>query len=214
VSARVCPCVISGKLLGHDLAPWSTEVVSFRAPFVALLAVGASLSATSSATARPPLIDSSDPCGCNPVLVGWGHSQGGQEWGQRYGIYKRSRFLMISLPDGKGSDNGGGSAWDGDALSRFVFDVDFGDGFGGPDPKMLDGAARQDVKTITFDFTDRPPVTVHPYMASKKLRHRFPFLRHIRFYIAFFSGGDGTLQTATAYDGAGRKLKTQRFGSS
>jgi hypothetical protein len=120
---------------------------------------------------------------------------------------------MISLPDGKGSDNGGGSAWDGDALSHFVFTTDFGGGFAEPDPTMIDGAARQDVKTITFEFSDRLPVSVHPYMASKKLRHRFPFLRHIRFYIAFFSGGEGTLQKATAYDGSGRKLKTDRFGS-
>jgi hypothetical protein len=159
------------------------------------------------------LIDRSDPCGCNPVLVGWGHSQGGQEWGQRYGIYKKGRYLIISLPDGKGMDNGGASSWDGDSLSSFVFTMSSGDGFAEPDPTMWEGAARQDVKTITFQFSDRPPVTVHPYMASRKLRHRYPFLRHIRFYITFFSGGDGTLQTATAYDAAGHTLKVRRFGT-
>jgi hypothetical protein len=188
--------------------------LDIRTPFVALVAFGAFVAGTASASARPPLIDRSDPCGCNPVLVGWGHSQGGQEWAQRYGIYKKTQhFLMVSLPQ-NGTDNGGGSSWDGDALSRNVFHVGFGSGFAEPDPTEMDGAARQDVRSIRFTFTDRPPVVVHPYMASKKLRHRFPFLRHIRFYIVFFSGGEGTIQTATAYNGAGRRLKTQHFGAS
>jgi hypothetical protein len=176
------------------------------------LALGLILAFGGAAIARPPLIDRSDPCGCNPVLVGWGHSRGGQEWGQRYGVYKKSRFLTLNLPNGKGSDNGGGSSWDGDALTRFVFTTDFGSGFAQPDPTMIGGAATQNVRAIRFEFSDRRPVVVHPYMASKKLRHRFPALRHIRFYIVFFSGGEGTLKTATAYDGAGRKLKTDRLG--
>jgi hypothetical protein len=166
------------------------------------------------AAARPPLIDRSDPCGCNPVLVGWGHSRGGQEWAQRYGVYKASRFLVLSLPDDHGDDNGGDTSWDGDALRHFVFTIDFGDGFAQPDSTMLDGAATQNVHAIRFVFSDRPPVVVHPYRASKKLRHRFPILRQTRCYIVFFSGGDGTLQTATAYDGAGRMLRTERFALS
>jgi hypothetical protein len=185
--------------------------VILRTAIAVLLALGLMLASSGAAVARPPLIDRSDPCGCDPVLVGWGHSRGGQEWGQRYGIYKKSRFLMLSLPNGHGGDDGGGSSWDGDALTRFVFTVDFGGGFAEPDPTMLDGAASQNVRTIRFVFSDRPPLVVHPYMASEKLRHRFPILRHTRFYIVFFSGGDGTLQTATGYDGAGRKLKTARF---
>lgn len=188
---------------------WSTRVVRLRSPFVALLAFSALVG---SAAARPPLIDRSDPCGCNPVLVGWGHSQGGQEWGQRYGIYRRSRYLMISLPDAKGEDNGGGAAFDGNALSSSVFFVDFGDGFAPPDPTMMDGAAAEDVHKIQFIFSDRAPLVVYPHKASRRLRHRFPFLRHIRFYVVFFSAGDGTLQTATAYDGSGRELKKHSFG--
>src|SRR4051794_5150207 len=120
------------RLRGALLGP-----MILRTAITFLLALGAPLASSGAAVARPPLIDRSDPCGCDPVLVGWGHSQGGQEWGQRYGTFKASRFLMLSLPNGKGADNGGGSAWEGDALRRLVFTTDFGDGFAEPDPTMI-----------------------------------------------------------------------------
>jgi hypothetical protein len=171
---------------------------------------GAGVRASTAASARPPLIDRSDPCGCDPVLVGWGHSRGGQEWVLRYGVRKQGRFLTLSLPAANGEDNGAEASWNDDALSRFVFRAGFGRGFAPPDPLEVDGAATAEVRTIRWVFSDRPPLVVHPYMASSRLRHRFPFLRHIRFYVAFYSGVEGTLKTTTAYDAAGRKLKTRR----
>jgi hypothetical protein len=144
------------------------------------------------------------------VLVGWGHSKGGQEWAQRYGVSGQSRYFVNSLPEGTSSFGAAEASWNDDALSRFVFHSGFGSGFAQPDPLEVDGVARADVRTIRFIFSDRPPLVVHPYMASKQLRVRFPFLRHIRFYIAFYSGDEGTLQASTAYNGAGRTLKTRR----
>jgi hypothetical protein len=170
---------------------------------------GAGALVGTTASARPPLIDRTDPCGCDPVLVGWGHSRGGQEWVQRYGVRKQSRFLILSLPEATGADGGAEASWTDDALSHFVFHAGFGSGFAQPDPLEVSGAATVDVRTIRFIFSDRPPLVVHPYMASSRLRYRFPFLRHIRFFVVFYSGGEGALQTTTAYDAAGRKLKTR-----
>jgi hypothetical protein len=182
--------------------------VCFRLALLAVLASGALVSTT--ASARPPLIDRSDPCGCDPVLVGWSHSRGGQEWAQRYGVRKQRRFLTLSLPSGNGEDNGGEGSWNDGALSRVVFIAGFGSGFALPDPMEVSGAATATVRTIRFIFSDGPALVVHPDMASSGLRHRFSFLRHIRFFVVFFSGREGTVKTATAYDGAGRKLKTHR----
>jgi hypothetical protein len=184
--------------------------VALRTPLVALLTFGALLTATSSSAGRPPLIDRSDPCGCNPVLVGWGHSQGGQEWGQRYGVYKKTSYLMLSLPDAQGHDNGGGSAWDGWTRKR-LFTISFAGDFAEPDPEMVSGAAADQVHELRFAFSDGPTLVVHPKKASSRLRHRFRFLQHVRFYSLFYASSEGTLQTVTAYDGSGRKLKTGRF---
>jgi hypothetical protein len=188
----------------------STEGVCLRLAVLAVLASGA-LVGTTAASARPPLIEQQDePCGCNLVLVGWGHSTGGQEWVQRYGVRKQSRFLTLSLPAANGEDNGGEGSWNDGALSRIVFIASFGNGFAAPDSWEVSGAATADVHTIRFIFSAGPPLVVHPYMASSRLRHRFSFLRHIRFFLVFFSGREGTVKTATAYDGAGRELQRHR----
>jgi hypothetical protein len=181
-----------------------------RTSFVALLTFGALLAGMTPAGARPPLIDHSDPCGCDPVLVGWGHSQGGQEWGLRYGVHKETSYLMISLPDTAGNDNGGGSSWDGWARGQ-MFTISFGDGFAQPDPQLVSGAAAEKIHTLRFTFSDGPPLVVHPRKASSRLRQRFRFLRHVRFYILFYADSQGEVQTVTAYDGGGRKLERQLF---
>ena len=174
---------------------------------LAVLASGALVGATA-ASARPPLIEhQNEPCVCNLVLVGWGHSAGGQEWVQRYGARKQSRFLSLSLPAANGEDNGAGASWNDGALSRIVFIASFGNGFAPPDWMEVSGAATADVRTIRFTFSNRPPLVVHPYMASTRLRRRFPFLRQIRFYVVFYGGVEGRVKAITAYDGAGRELK-------
>jgi hypothetical protein len=48
-------------------------------------------------------------------------------------------------------------------------------GFAPPTPMEVSGAATAEVHTIRFIFSDRPPLVVHPYVASSRLRDRFPF---------------------------------------
>lgn len=153
---------------------------------------------------RPPLVDRTDPCGCNPVLVGFGHSRGGQPWALRYGVRRRTSYLTISLPE-HGTDDGGGQSWPG-FRDGFQFTISFGDGFAAPDPVLVSGATSLRVRRLRITFGDRPPLVVHPWRAPAHLRKRFTFLRDVRFFVTFFDGGDGTFVGATAYDNRGRRL--------
>lgn len=153
-------------------------------------------------------------CGCDPVVVGSGYSRAGQRWAQRYGIDKRHRhWVLFSMPNGNCPNPGCGFTVSRRELSRLPFNLFIGHDLAEPDPTAFNGVTSPDVRKITFKFSARPPVTVHPYLASEKLRQRFPFLREIRFYTVFFEGDYRTLRTAIAYDAAGRTLKTQRFGN-
>ena len=154
-------------------------------------------------------------CDCKPVVIRSGYSRAGQRWVQRYGIDRlRRHWVLFSMPNGNCDDPGCGYTVSRRGLARLVFSLLFvGHDLPQPDPTAFNGASSPDVRTITFQFSARPPVTVHPYRASGKLRQRFPFLREIRFYTVFFEGDYRTLRTAIAYDATGRRLKTQRFGN-
>jgi hypothetical protein len=153
-------------------------------------------------------------CDCHPVVVGSGYSRGGQRWVHRYGIDKLHRnWVLFSMSNSNCEDPGCGYALSRRGLSHLGFPLFIGHGTAQPDPTSFNGVTSPNVSTITFQFRARPPVTVHPYLASERLRQRFPFLREIRFYTVFFEGDYRTLRRATAYDATGRTLKTQRFSN-
>lgn len=73
----------------------------------------------------------------------------------------------------------------------------------------LSGVAQRKAVELVVKMSDGQILTVHPALAPPETRKRFPWLRGLRFFDAFFPSSQEPLEI-TALDGGGRVLARER----
>jgi hypothetical protein len=163
-----------------------------------------------SASARPPLVDRTDACDCNPVLVDWGHTRRGQEWIQRFSVKGDVSGVRMDFPRAPGiNDRWTYSGQNRQVLKKPPYLMILADELASGET-VVAGATPERVHSLRMVLVGRPPLVIHPRKVSRALRRRFPVLQHRRFYARQIEG-QVTLKNITAQDGAGRSLGRQTY---
>jgi hypothetical protein len=134
------------------------------------------------------------------VLVGYGVSQGGQRWIQRFGVSREKATVDLSLP-ARDFDHGHGI----ESRLPIVFVMQVSSGYRAPDGAEIDGATSARIRTLRIQLGAHRTLVIHPHLAAAVLRHRFTFLRNLRFFVDFHAGPE-TPTRVSAYDRTGKQI--------
>ncbi len=92
----------------------------------------------------------------------------------------------------------------------FVFRANAGSEIDSYPESDLSGIASKRVATLVVAMTSGDSLTIHPSLAPRHLRKRFPWLRGLRFFDVFFPA-DREPRLVTAFDRSGQVLARHEF---
>lgn len=134
-------------------------------------------------------VSSASACGGDgprgPV-VAQGVSSGGQRWSQTACLNGHHLVVETSLPQPDGEEVGGGYGGPPPSRRAPLILSALGSDLGPAEEDEFDGVAFQTVARVVIRFRTGEPVTVAVRRAPARDRHRFAFLRPLRFFVVFF----------------------------
>jgi hypothetical protein len=124
------------------------------------------------------------------TVVERGHIPG-QSWDQRACADGRNRIAVeFDLPE-PGYVDGGGMDVPHPSTRRSLFIDMPGQGWGSRHESEIDGVTFSSVDWLRLTFAHGAALTVPTRQAPARLRRRFPYLRHLRFFVVWFAGSRG-----------------------
>ena len=123
-------------------------------------------------------------------IVARGHIPG-QSWDQRACLAGHRRLeVEFDLPQ-PGYDDGGGMLLPLPSRAQSLTIDAPGVGIGIRHESDIDGVTFSTINQLRLTFAHGPTVTISTRPAPAKLRRRYPYLRHLRFFTVWFAGRRG-----------------------